>query len=55
MTNNLKISVGESNLVTPLNHIHFWERGEMAYTALIIINEHKAKNELEKAKILLDE
>tara|TARA_B100000965_G_C19199734_1_gene586781 strand:+ start:349 stop:525 length:177 start_codon:yes stop_codon:yes gene_type:complete len=45
----------ESNLLNPINHIHFWERGEMAYSALKQINELKANNEMEKAKIMLSE
>ena len=49
------ISGGESNLLSPINHIRFWEKGEMAYSALIKINEHKANNELKKAEIMLDE
>ena len=44
---------GESNLLSPINHIRFWEKGEMAYSALKKINEHKANNEMEKAKIML--
>ena len=47
------ISGGESNLLSPINHISFWEKGEMAYSALKKINEHKANNEMEKAKIML--
>ena len=43
----------ESNLLSPINHIRFWEKGEMAYSALKKINEHKANNEMEKAKIML--
>ena len=43
----------ESNLISPINHICFWEKGEMAYSALKKINEHKANNEMEKAKIML--
>ena len=46
-------SGGESNLLSPINHIRFWEKGEMAYSALKKINEHKANNEMEKAKIML--
>ena len=46
---------GESNLLHPINHIRFWEKGEMAYSALTKINELKAKNELEKAQIMLNE
>ena len=42
-----------SNLLSPINHIRFWEKGEMAYSALKKINEHKANNEMEKAKIML--
>ena len=55
MSNKNTISGGESNLLNPINHIRFWERGEMAYSALIKINEHKANNELKKAEIMLDE
>tara|TARA_Y100001968_G_scaffold264206_1_gene253013 strand:+ start:447 stop:623 length:177 start_codon:yes stop_codon:yes gene_type:complete len=45
----------ESNLISPTNHIRFWERGEMAYTAIKKINELKATNEMEKAKIIISE
>ena len=38
-----------------MSRIHFWKKGEMAYSALIKINEHKANNELYKAQIMLDE
>ena len=55
MPNKLKVSDGESNLISPINHIHFWEKGEMAYSALKKINEHKANNEIEKAKIMLSD
>ena len=55
MPKNLHISSGESNLLSPINHISFWEKGEMAYSALKKINELKANNELRKAKIMLDE
>ena len=48
-------SSGESNLLNPINHILFWEKGEMAYSALKKINELKANNEMEKAKIMLDD
>jgi len=50
-----KNSGGESNLLNPMNRILFWEKGEMAYSALRKINEHKANNELIKAQIMLDE
>tara|TARA_Y100001968_G_C19035248_1_gene561766 strand:- start:477 stop:653 length:177 start_codon:yes stop_codon:yes gene_type:complete len=46
---------GESNLLRPLNQIRFWEKGEMAYSALKKINELKANNDMEKAKIMLAE
>ena len=46
-------SDNESNLLSPIDHIRFWEKGEMAYSALKKINEHKADNEMEKAKIML--
>ena len=45
-------SGSEYNLLSPI-HIRFWEKGEMAYSALKKINEHKANNEMEKAKIML--
>ncbi len=48
-------STGESNLLSPMSGITFWEKGEMAFTALRRINEHKANNELEKAQIMIDE
>ena len=48
-----KNSASESNLLSPINHIRFWEKGEMAYSALKKINEHKANNEMEKARIML--
>ena len=46
-------SGSEYNLLSHINHIHYWEKGEMAYSALKKINEHKANNEIEKAKIML--
>ena len=55
MPNKLTIPGGESNLLNPINHILFWKKGEMAYSALIKINEHKAKNEWELAKIMISE
>ncbi len=55
MPNKLTISGGESNLLSPINHISFWEKGEMAYSALKRINELKAINELDKAQMMLDE
>ena len=45
----------ESNLLSPINHIRFWDKGEMAYSALKKINELKANNEMQKAKIMLAE
>ena len=45
----------ESNLLSPINHIRFWKKGEMAYSALKKINELKANDEMEKAKIMLAE
>ena len=38
-----------------MSGITFWEKGEMAFTALRRINEHKANNELGKAQIMMDE
>ena len=55
MPKNFYISSGESNLLSPINHIRFWEKGEMAYSALKKINELRANNELQKAEIMLDE
>ena len=46
---------GESNLLSPINPIRFWEKGEIAYSALKKINEFKANNELGKAEIMLSE
>ncbi len=50
-----KNSGSESNLLRFISKVHFWEKGEMAYSALRKINEHKANNELEKAQIMLDD
>ena len=55
MANRHPIFGGESNLLSPINHIRFWEKGEMAYSALKNINELKANNELVKADIMLSE
>ena len=55
MSAKTPISTDESNLLSPINHIRFWERGEMAYSALKKINELKVNNEFEKAKIMLDD
>ena len=53
MPNKHTIPDSESNLLSPIDHICFWEKGEMAYSALKKINEHKANNEWEKAQIML--
>tara|TARA_Y100001968_G_C19433950_1_gene758589 strand:- start:2224 stop:2400 length:177 start_codon:yes stop_codon:yes gene_type:complete len=55
MPNKHKFSGGESNLISPINNIRFWEKGEMAYSALKKINELKANNELYKAQAMLDD
>ena len=55
MPNRYPIFGCGSNLLSPINHIRFWEKGEMAYSALKKINELKAKNELGKAEIILSE
>tara|TARA_B100000965_G_C19237874_1_gene603005 strand:+ start:381 stop:557 length:177 start_codon:yes stop_codon:yes gene_type:complete len=55
MTKRHPISGSESNLLSPINHIRFWEKGEMAYSALIQINELKANNDIDKAEIMLTE
>ena len=53
MPKKINNSGSESNLLRPINHIHFWENGEMAYSALKKINELKANNEMEKAETML--
>ena len=55
MPKKLSISIGESNLLSPINYFSFWEKGEMAYSALKKINELKANNEFMKAEIMLEE
>ena len=55
MPKNSKNSGSESYLLSPINHIRFWEKGEMAYSALKKINELKANNQLEKVEIMLAE
>ena len=55
MPNKLTTSGDESNLIRPINHIVFWEKGEMAYSALKRINELKAKNEFYRAEIMLSD
>ena len=55
MSKKLPITGGESNLLSPINHIRFWEKGEMAYSALKKINELKANNQFKEAEIILDE
>ena len=55
MTSKITISGDESNLLSPIKYIHYWEKGEMAYSALKKINELKANNEFEKAKLMLDD
>jgi len=55
MPKNSKNFGSESNLLNPMSRICFWEKGEMAYSALKKINEHKANNQLDKAKIMLDD
>ena len=55
MPNKNTNSGSESNLLSPINHVRFWEKGEMAYSALKKINELKANNEMKKAKIMLAE
>ena len=50
-----KNSGTESNPISSINHIRFWKRGKMAYSALKKINELKAINEMEKAKVILAE
>ena len=55
MPKKITNSESESNLLSPINHIRFWEKGEMAYSALKKINELKSNDEMEKAKIILSE
>ena len=49
------ISSGESNLLNPIAYIRFWDKGEMAYSAVKKINELKANNDLDKAELMLSE
>ena len=53
MPKKITNSESESNLLSPINHIRFWGKGEMAYSALKKINELKANNEIEKAQVML--
>ena len=55
MPNKPKFTGGGSNLLSPKNHISFWRKGEMAYSAIKRINELKARNEWEKAQIMQSE
>ncbi len=55
MPNKLPIYSDFSNTFKPINYISFWEKGEMAFTALQKINELKANNEWENAEIMLTE
>ncbi len=55
MSKKSKNSGNESNLLSPKNQIRFWESGEIAYSALKKINELKANNEIQKAKIMISE
>ena len=55
MANKSTNSGTGSNLISPINHIRFWKRGEMAYSALKKINELKANNQLENAETMLSE
>ena len=55
MPKKISNSGSESNLLSPIKHICFWEKGEMAYSALKKINELKANNQMENAKIMLAE
>ena len=55
MPKKIPISSGESNLFHSVTHIRYWEKGEMAYSALKKINELKANNDLERYEIMLAE
>ncbi len=55
MPKNSKDSGNQFHILRPMKKIRFWEKGKMAYSALKKINELKAKNELKKAQIILDE
>ena len=55
MPNKFTISNGGSNLLSPMNNISFWGKGEMAFSALKKITELKANNELEKAEVMLSD
>ncbi len=47
MSKKSRNSGSESNLLSPISQIRFWEKGEMAYSALKKINELKANNEMD--------
>ena len=55
MSENFTNAGSESNLLSPIDNISFWGKGEMAYSALRRINELKANNEFEEAKLMLAE
>ena len=55
MPNKNSVSGGQSNLLSPINNFCFWEKGEMAYSALKRINELKANSEFSKAEIILSD
>ena len=55
MPKNSKNSGSESYLLSPINQIRYWGKGEMAYSALKKINELKANNEIERAEIMLSD
>ena len=55
MSKKLPIPENRSNIIRPITHISFWEKGEMAYTAIKKINEHKANHEIDKAEIMLSD
>ena len=55
MPKKIRIFTRESSILSPIKHIRFWEKGEIAYSALRQIHELKANNELKKAEIILTE
>ena len=55
MPNKNTNSGSDYHILSPINHIRFWKKGEMAYSAIKKINEHKAKNEHKKAQIMLSD
>ena len=55
MPKKLTIPGDWSAILCPIHYISYWGKGEMAFTAMKKINEHKANNDWNKAGIMLEE